>query len=349
MQSHNIKSHARRAALGKMAVAALTLGAGISPALAQDTVSVQLDWVVRGNHAPFFVAREKGYFEAQGIHVEAIRKGTGSANALRLVANGNADFGFADLPTLMVGRSQGVGNTALVAVNQKTPMAILSIKDHVELTDIQQIKGLNVGVNPAAGSAYTFLKAALAKNGLSLDDIKQSTVAPPYENFLLLRRVDVVPGYIDAEVPELEAKAGGPGSLSILTGEQLGISSFGSTMFTSDKNVEQRPDLVRRFVAAYVQGFADVINDPQEAADVLIRHNPEYRDKREMLIAQLQADIDHTFFSEYTKQHGLGWIDRQVWHATARLYKEQNALSEAFDESKGFDMRFLEQAQALRR
>jgi len=319
------------------------------PAAAKDTVSVQLDWVVRGNHAPFFVAKEKGYFDAHDIDVEVIRKGTGSANALRLVANGNADFGFADLPTLMVGRSQGVNNTALAAVNQHTPMAMISIKSRVPLTDIQQIKGLNVGVNPAAGSAYTFLKAALAKNGLSLDDIKQSTVSPPYESFLLLGRVDAVPGYIDAEVPELEAKAGGPGSLSILTGAELGIFSYGSTMFTSDKNVAERPDLVRRFVAAYAQGFADVVNDPQGAATVLIRHNPEYRDKHAMLVAQLQADIDYTFFSEHTKTHGLGWIDRDTWHATARLYKEQNALSEAFDESKGFDMRFLEAAQALKR
>ena len=59
----------------------------------QDAVTVQLDWVVRGNHAPFFVARDKGYFAEQGIDAGTIRKGTGSTDALRLVANGNADFG----------------------------------------------------------------------------------------------------------------------------------------------------------------------------------------------------------------------------------------------------------------
>lgn len=111
----------------KIALAgALSLVAGM--AQAKDPVSVQLDWVVRGNHAPFFVAKDKGYFDAQGIDVAAIRKGTGSTDALRLVANGNADFGFSDLPTLMVGRTQGVANTALVAVNQKTPLAIISVK-----------------------------------------------------------------------------------------------------------------------------------------------------------------------------------------------------------------------------
>ncbi|AZY49251.1 ABC transporter substrate-binding protein [Bordetella avium] len=331
----------------KMALAgALSLVAGM--AQAKDPVSVQLDWVVRGNHAPFFVAKDKGYFDAQGIDVAAIRKGTGSTDALRLVANGNADFGFSDLPTLMVGRTQGVANTALVAVNQKTPLAIISVKKNFDLQNVQQLKGANVGVHPA-GSTYIFLKAALAKNGLSLNDIKQSTVAPPYENFLLLNRVNVVPGYIDAEVPELERKAGGPGSLSVLHGADLGIQSYGSGMFTSDKTVAQRPDLVRRFVAAYIKGFADVVNDPQGAAEVLIKYNPEYKDKKDMLVAQLQADLDFTFFSDDTARHGLGWINDGLWKSTAALYKEQGALAPSFDDSKGFDMRFLEQAQPIKR
>ncbi len=84
-----------------------------APALAADQVSVQLDWVVRGNHAMFFVAKEKGYFAQNGIEVTEIRKGTGSPDAMRLVANGNAEFGFGDLPTLAVARSQNVPVVAL--------------------------------------------------------------------------------------------------------------------------------------------------------------------------------------------------------------------------------------------
>ena len=89
----------------------------------QDNVSVQLDYVVRGDHAMFFVAKEKGYFAKQGIDVTAIRRGTGSPNAMRLVGNGNAEFGFGDLPTLAVARSQDVPVVALVAVNQHSPLA----------------------------------------------------------------------------------------------------------------------------------------------------------------------------------------------------------------------------------
>jgi NitT/TauT family transport system substrate-binding protein len=92
-------------------------------AQAADPVTVQLDWVVRGDHAPFFVARDKGFFHDAGIDVSAIQKGSGSVDALRLVANGNAQFGFADLPTLLVARGQGLPVVALVAVNQESPQA----------------------------------------------------------------------------------------------------------------------------------------------------------------------------------------------------------------------------------
>ena len=111
------------AAIVVLVSSVVTIGA----AHAADPVSVQLDWLVRGDHAMFFVARDKGYFKKEGIDVTAIRKGTGTPNALRLVGNGNADFGFGDLPTLAVAHSQGVPAVAIVAVNERSPLAIISL------------------------------------------------------------------------------------------------------------------------------------------------------------------------------------------------------------------------------
>ena len=106
-----------------------------------------------GARQPCAVLRgaRQGLFRRAGIDAGTIRKGTGSTDALRLVANGNADFG-SDLPTLMVGRSQGIANTALVAVNQKTPLAIISVKKHFDLKSVQQLKGANIGVHPAGST-----------------------------------------------------------------------------------------------------------------------------------------------------------------------------------------------------
>ena len=319
-----------------------------APADAADQVTVQLDYVVRGNHAMFFVGKEKGYFSQNGIDLTAIQKGTGSPNAMRLVGNGNAEFGFGDLPTLAVARSQDVPVVALAAVNQNSPLAMLAIASKHKLTKPADLKGLNIGVQPS-GSTYVFLKAFLAANGMSMDEIKQSTVTPPYENYLLLGRVDAVPGYVDAEVPELEAKAGGPGSLSIMQGSDFGYTVYGSGLFTAAKLVTERADLVQRFVNAYVRAFADVAQNPQEAADIIVRANPEYAPKRDVLVQQIEADIKSTFFSNETKSHGLGWMTNDRWQQTVKILVDQGAMKQSIDPASAFSDKFLSAANALKR
>jgi NitT/TauT family transport system substrate-binding protein len=332
--------------LGAAAVGTSMFATGA--ARAADDVAVQLDYLVRGNHAMFFVARDKGYFSKEGINVTAIRKGTGSVDALKLISNGNADFGFSDLPTLQVGRSQNLPVVALVAVNQHSPLAMISLKSKHPLAKPADLKGLNLGVHPA-GSTYVFLKAFFAANNLNLADFKQSTMAPPYENMLLLGRVDVVPGYVDAEVPELERKAGGPGSLSILLGADYGYKAYGSGVFTSEKTVADKPDLVQRFVKAYVQAFQFVIDNPKEAVDIVVRANPEYKGKEDTLLSQLQADLHSTFFSDYTKSHGIGAISSQQWRETAQVLQSQAILPANFDASVGFNASFVEKSAPPKR
>ena len=319
-----------------------------SAAEAADKVTIQLDYVVRGNHAMFFVAKEKGYFTKNDIEVTAIQRGAGSPNTMRLVGNGNAEFGFGDLPTLAVARSQDIPVVALAAVNQYSPLAMLAIASKHKLTKPQDLKGLNVGVQPS-GSTYVFLRAILAINGITFDDIKQSTVTPPYENYLLLGRVDAVPGYIDAEVPELEAKAGGPGSLSIMQGSDFGYTVYGSGLFTSEKVIAERGDLVQRFVNAYMQAFADVIQNPQEAADIIVRANPEYAAKKDVLVQQIQADIKSTFFSPDTKANGIGWMTKTNWERTTKILVDQGAMKKNIDVSAAFTDKFLSGANPLKR
>jgi NitT/TauT family transport system substrate-binding protein len=328
-------------------LALLTAAALATPALAADQVSVQLDYVVRGNHAMFFVAKEKGYFAKQGIDVTAIRRGTGSPNAMRFVGNGDADFGFGDLPTLAVARSQNVPVVALAAVNQHSPLAMLALASKHKLTTPADLKGLNVGVQPS-GSTYVFLTALLKANGMAMSDIQQSTVNPPYENYLLLGRVDTVPGYLDAEVPELEAKAGGHGSLSILQGSDFGYVVYGSGLFTSEKMIAEKSDVVQRFVNAYMQAFADVIKSPEEAADLTIKENPEYADKKQVLVEQIEADVQRTFFSDDTKAHGIGWMTEDKWQKTISTLVDQGAMKQTIDASKAFTDKYLAAANPLK-
>ena len=308
-----------------LVAAATATSLPLRPAFAADSVTVQLDWVVRGNHAMFFVGKDKGMFAKHGIDLTDIRKGTGTPDALRLTGNGNAEFGFGDYPTLAVARSEGVPTVAIAAVNQQSPLAMISLAKTVKLNKPTDLKGLTIGIHPA-GSTYIFFKAFLAANGMSEKDMTIASVSPPYESYLLLGRVQAIAGYVDAEVPELEAKAGGPGSLSILLGADYGWHAYGSGVFTSEKMINERSDLVGRFATAYKEAFDYVVAHPDEAAAITAKAVPGYAEKTDVLLAQLKADIASTFKSPDTQAHGLGWMTEAKWDETLKTLSDQGAL-----------------------
>jgi NitT/TauT family transport system substrate-binding protein len=172
--------------------------------------------------------------------------------------------------------------------------------------------------------------------------MKISSVTPPYESYLLLDRVQSVVGYIDAEVPELEAKAGGPGALSILLGADYGWKVYGSGLFTSEAMIKAKPDLVKRFVKAYGEAFDYVIAHPDEAAAITAKAAPGYEGKQDVLLAQLKADIAATFTSDDTKAHGLGWMTKERWQQTLQVMTDQGALKSAPPIDGVFTDAFLE-------
>jgi len=310
-----------------------------SNALANDKVTVQLDFVLRGNHGIFYVGKSEGFFQKQGIDIVAINKGTGSVNTMRQVGSGASEFGFGDLPTLAIARSQKTPVVAIAAVNQKNPIAIISLAK-TKLDTPKDLEGKSIGVF-AAGSTFLFYKAFASANKLDTSKIEVRTITPPAENFLLLGRVDTIPGYIDAELPELEAKAGGPGSLHVLLGSENGVAAFGSGLLTSEKMIAEKPDLVRRFVHAYLQALAFTIKHPDKTADAIIADNPEYANRRNVLIAQLKADIAKTFTSDATREHGLGYMSDSTAKATIDMLVEQKMIPAPIDASKAFDNQFI--------
>jgi NitT/TauT family transport system substrate-binding protein len=324
-----------------LALAALLLAALAAPSRAADPVTIQLDWVPRGAHAMFFVARDSGFFAAQGIEIAAIRPGTGSVAALRLVGNGTADFGFGDLPTLAVSRASGVPVTALAAVNQRSPLAMIALAKTRRLTRPQDLRGLTIGIDPT-GSTMIFFNALLAANAMKPNALRTVVMTPPYEDTLLQGKVDAIPGYIDAEVPLLESKAGGPAALSVLLGADFGYRVYGSGLFASNATLRDEPYLVQRFVQAYKQAFTFTIANPDQAIAIMVKAAPAGAPSRELLRAQLQADIERTFVSDNTKAHGLGWMTTGAWQRTIKVLREQGALKGELPVRKVFTTRFLE-------
>jgi NitT/TauT family transport system substrate-binding protein len=74
---------------------------------AQDVkeVTLQLNWFPLADHSPIYLARERGYYEAEGINLEIVR-GQGSGDAAQKIDLGRAEFGISDTPTVLTAISK---------------------------------------------------------------------------------------------------------------------------------------------------------------------------------------------------------------------------------------------------
>ncbi len=65
------------------------------PVRAADDATLVLNWYLGGLHTPFYLGKERGYYEDEDINL-TIQEGRGSAVAAQVVASGDADFGMSD-------------------------------------------------------------------------------------------------------------------------------------------------------------------------------------------------------------------------------------------------------------
>lgn len=102
---------------------------GQRDAEAADKLTFVTDFGYNGRHAYYFVALEKGYYARQNLDVQIVR-GQGSADAVKQVAAGTAQIGFADTAAVILGRGNDQIPTKLVAiVYAKPPHAIYVLKE----------------------------------------------------------------------------------------------------------------------------------------------------------------------------------------------------------------------------
>ncbi|HET7324979.1 MAG TPA: ABC transporter substrate-binding protein, partial [Halococcus sp.] len=91
-------------------------------------VTFQLNWEPNGFQSPYFLAREKGFYDEEGIEVRFV-EGHGSPFAAEETARGRADFGLAGGSAVLSVQSEGLSPLAVAAVTQKTPAAVYSLRD----------------------------------------------------------------------------------------------------------------------------------------------------------------------------------------------------------------------------
>ena len=108
-----------------------------------EKLQFRLNWTLYGEHAPFFVAREKGFYKEEGLDVE-ILEGSGSTTVAQLVANMTNPIAYVDAATMMRGVGAGMPIKAVGVTLQQSPMSFIYRADAPRPTKIEEIKGSRI-------------------------------------------------------------------------------------------------------------------------------------------------------------------------------------------------------------
>jgi NitT/TauT family transport system substrate-binding protein len=253
-----------------MLAALFALGSASSAADAADKITFVTDFGYNGRHAYYFVALEKGYYARQNLEVDIVR-GQGSADAVKQVAAGTAQLGFADTSAVILGRGNDQIPTKLVAiVYAKPPHAIFVLKDS-GISKPKDLEGKKIA--DTAFSAVPKLFDAYAKaakiDGSKVTWLVATSDALP--GMLKTGRADGI-GQFTVGAPLL-AKTAAPQEIHALAYADVGLDLYGNGIIASDGLLRSNPDLVKRFVTATLQGLADAIANPEQAGAIMHKHH----------------------------------------------------------------------------
>ena len=253
------------------ALAGLIVGTAASAAQAED-VNFITDFGFNGRHAYYYVALDKGYYKDEGLDVSILR-GQGSADAIKKVAAGAAQIGFADAGSLILARgNDGVPVKLVSIVYASPPQALYALADS-GITGPKDLEGKTVA--DTASSSIRLLFPAYAK-AAGIDPDKVEWVAAEsgsLPSLLSNGRVDAIGQFIVGE-PLLAATAA-PKKLARLAYKDAGLDYYGNGIIATEETIETNPEMVKAFVRATIKGMEDAFADPEEAAEILAKYQKQ--------------------------------------------------------------------------
>lgn len=240
--------------------------------LAADAVTFVTDFGFNGRHAYYYVALDKGYYKEAGMDVKIVR-GQGSTDAVKQVASGTAQFGFADTSAVIFAKANdGIPIKLVSVIYAKPPHAIYVLKDS-GISKPKDLEGRKLA--DTAFSAMPKMFGAYAK-AAGIDASKVTWVVAGSDalpGMLALGRVDGIGQYTVGE--PLLKKAAAPKDIVALTYSDAGLDYYGSGIVTMESTLQSNPDLVKRFIAATLRGLKDAIANPQQAGEIMHKYHRE--------------------------------------------------------------------------
>jgi len=233
-------------------------------------LSFRLDFFTfNGYHNAAHVADEMGWFADEGITIE-IREGQGSTATAQAVAEGETDFGMVVGTTIIDSVFQGLEIKSVAQHLVFSGFCVITVPSVSGVTEVSQLAGGTIA-NPPYGASGPLLPGYFAKQGL--DDIRIVNIGETAAGPALLE------GLTDAWVSTLFG-------FPILFKEEFDTDSLcfpfsdvdadpvGWGIVANNEMIDENPDVVRRFLRAFLKGWLYTLENPLESSEITFARVP---------------------------------------------------------------------------
>ena len=289
-----------------------------SPSAPVEVVKVdfRLNWVIAGNHAPFYLAQQKGFWTECGLDV-SMAAGKGSGDTAQLVANGSQPFGLTDAVSIAAGRGKGLPVKSLGVLYQTNPASIVSYKAS-GITTLDDVKGKTWGAVPG-GSPFLLLKGLFKAQGIGADDYREVSVPAPGIAQLKAKQVDFIT-FFGNEAANIDPDPGA--NLNVLPFKDFGQDIYGLAIASSDDYIAAHPDQAACFVDGVRKGLEAAKADPDAALEALYAAAPETKDR---------PDVMRTLLDGVYEYAGTTYLEQtaEKWDATQTVLVDSGIIDAA--------------------
>ena len=244
-------------------------------------IKVVLDWTPNTNHTGLYVALEKGFFKEEGLDVSIIQPGQNSSE--QIVASGNAQFGVSYQESVIHACIQDIPLVSLAAIIQHNTSGFASLKS-MNITRPKDFEGKRYG------SSGWPTEMEIVRSVMQADSAK-------YENVTVLQGVTDFFSTIgkDADFEWIywgwdgvEAQRRGI-ELNYIPVKDLNpvFDYYTPVLITNQKAIDADPELVKGFMRAAAKGYNYAIENPKDAADILMKQVPELATNKEQIYRSL--------------------------------------------------------------
>lgn len=244
-----------------------------TPAVAQDKMTVILDWFVNPDHGPIIIAQENGYFAEQNLEVEVIAPAD-PADPPKMAAAGRADLAISYQPQLHLQVAEGM---PLVRVGTlvATPLNCLLVLEDGPVQTIADLKDRKIGFS-VAGVEEALLSSILSNNGVAMDEVELVNVNWSLSPALMSGQVDAVIGaFRNFELNQMDIE-GVAGKCFYL--EEEGLPAYDELIYVANPETLDA-DKTSRFLAATEKATQYIINHPTESWEIFAATSAELQDE----------------------------------------------------------------------